>query len=69
MIRLKEYIRIKATNLLVHTGENEHNIIMVEVNEQRNNIILYTYIHDIQLIKGSIYHIPLPFSSVKLVCR
>ena len=26
------------------------------VNEQRNSIILYTYIQDIQLIKGSIYH-------------
>ena len=27
------------------------------VNEQRNSIILYTYIQDIQLSKGSIYHI------------
>ena len=26
------------------------------VNEQRNSIILYTYIQDIQLSKGSIYH-------------
>ena len=40
------------------------------VNEQRNSIILYTYIQDIQLIKGSIYlNYPLKLGSKALMPR